>query len=268
MASLQELRDYIDANTKKGVCLAFSGGVDSAVLLKLVCDTGNPVHAVTFATQLHPQTEISAAKVLAAQLGAVHTVIEVDEFSDPSILQNPPDRCYRCKRLLFRRLKAYAKEHDLQVLMDGTNADDLKEYRPGLKALKELRVMSPLADLSVDKQTIRSFAKQLGLSVASKPSAPCLATRLPYGDTIHRGQLERIAKGEAYLKGMGFPIVRLRLHGDIARLEVPLAQMPELLKKSPVLIDYLHTLGFCYITMDLEGFRSGSMDQFLSEAQK
>jgi len=247
------------------VAVAYSGGVDSAVVLRAALMASPKVHGVIFHTMLHPMEETSEAVKLAKEMGAAVQVIEVDEFTNPAITDNPPDRCYHCKHMLFTKLKAYAREHELEVVMDGTNGDDLNQYRPGLRALKELEVVSPLAQMGLDKQQVRLMAKELGLpvSVSDKPSAPCLATRLPYNTPFDREVLDRIARGEEYLKACGFQTVRLRLHGDIARLEIPKVDFGLFLEQAEGIASQLKKLGFTYITLDLEGFRSGSMDYYI-----
>ena len=243
-----------------GVCLAFSGGVDSALLLALLTDKGIPVTAVTFRTALHPQGDMDNAVKVARERGAAHRFVDVDEFQDPAILQNPPDRCYHCKHLLFETLCRLAEEEGLGVPMDGTNADDLKEYRPGLRALKELGVRSPLAECGITKAQVREMAAELGLSTASRPSSPCMATRLPYGETITKEKLRRIETGEGLLKEMGFPVCRLRVQENLCRIEVPKDQIVRAAELHETLSKQLTALGFSFVTLDLGGFRSGSYD--------
>lgn len=257
---------------QKGMCLAFSGGVDSSLLLKIACDMGRKqqkeVHAVLFETKLHPMGDMEAAKEIAQELGAVFHVISVNELDNPSILMNPIDRCYQCKAYLFQQLYKYADTLGLSVLVDGTNADDLLEYRPGIKALQELSVHSPLAALGITKQMVREYASELGLSVANRPSAPCLATRLPYNTKIDFDTLERLDAGELYLKNLGYDIVRLRLYQDLLRIEIEPGLFLKFLNQKQEIINYLKELGFVYITLDMEGFRSGSMDIKIKMSEK
>lgn len=260
----QALRSYLRPLVRQGICLAFSAGVDSSLLLYLTCQeaaqVGKTVQAVIFATQLHPAADVVLAQQLCDQIGATLHVVKVDEFSIPAVKHNAPDRCYHCKKKLFTQLKETAHRLNCGVCMDGTNADDLKEYRPGLRALKELGIASPLAELGITKVQVRQMAGELGIAVAQRPSSPCLATRLPYGAEVTPQLLRRIEQGENLMKEMGFPVVRVRVHGDIVRLEVPLEHLSALLEQRPKVVDGLHELGFSYITVDLEGFRSGSMD--------
>lgn len=267
---LVQLKQYIEELVEEGVCIAFSGGVDSSLILKVACEAGKKfkkeVHAVTFETQLHPVSDVAISKQVAREMGAVHTIIQVNEFENKEILKNPIDRCYQCKKSLFVGLKEFAKEKNLKYLVDGTNGDDLNAYRPGIKALKELEVVSPLAELGITKREVREMASKLKISVSSRPSAPCMATRLPYNTQISFELLEKIDKGEEFIKGLGFEIVRLRVHGDIVRVEIKKEDLPKGLEKSQLIVDYLKDLGFTYITLDLEGFRSGSMDVHILKA--
>lgn len=263
------LQSIIAQLVPQGVCVAFSGGADSSLILKLATEearrVGRTIHAVTFATTLHPSTDLPIARRVAEEMGAHHVILELDEFTDEGILQNPVDRCYRCKKMLFQRLQEYAADQGLKVILDGTNQDDLSVYRPGLKALAELGIRSPLAEAGLTKADVRALARELGISVSDRPSAPCLATRLPYGTRIRRELLDRIEAGEAYLVSQGFAVVRLRSHGDILRIEIPREDFQRFLDLSPLIIAKMHELRFLYVTLDLEGFRSGSMDLALEE---
>lgn len=256
-----KLREYIaQLACKGGLCVAFSGGVDSAVLLKVCSEVTDNVIAVTFNTALHPVGDVNDAKRIANAYGVKHEVLDIDEFADQAIMQNPIDRCYLCKSLLFRTLRDFAKEQGFSVILDGTNADDLKEYRPGLKAIAELSVISPLAELRISKQEVRELAKEFALDVANKPSSPCLATRLPYNTKITKEKLTMIDEGEKILRQMGFEVTRLRLHDDIVRIEIAKDKLLDAIKYSDQITEKLKALGFKYITLDLEAFRSGSMD--------
>lgn len=254
---------------KEDMFLAFSGGVDSSLLLKLACDSaaksGKKVYAVTFATRLHPAGDMKNAGKVAEELGGEHVILKIDELEQDDIRQNPPNRCYLCKRHLFSQLKEFGKEKGGGNFVDGTNADDLKEYRPGLRALKELDIISPLAECSMTKEDVRQMASEYGISSAKRPSAPCMATRLPYGANLDYEILGRIEKGEAFIKKYIEGNVRLRLHGDIARIEIDKAQFRTFLEKGDEIVKGLKKLGFSYITLDMEGFRSGSMDIYVKE---
>ncbi len=249
---------------KEDICLAFSGGVDSSLLLKVAADaagkTGKAVYAVTFDSRLHPSCDLEIAARVAKELGGIHKVVSVNELEQEEIRFNPVNRCYLCKKKLFQSLKDYAKEMNNPYIMDGTNEDDLHVYRPGIKALRELGIISPLAELHITKAQVKELASWYGISVASRPSAPCMATRLPYGTEIDYDILNHIGKGEEFVSTLVKGNVRLRLHHDIVRIEVDQESMGNLMEKSREIIAYLIELGFVYITMDLEGFRSGSMD--------
>lgn len=266
------LMDWMGRCGRQDVCLAFSGGVDSSLLLRMAVDAaqkyGSNVYAVTFHTRLHPPCDLETARDVAKELGGIHTVIAVDELEQEAIRTNPEDRCYLCKRHLFTKLKEFAALKGVSLCMDGTNEDDLHMYRPGIRALKELGVESPLARCHVTKGEVKALAASYGISVASRPSTPCMATRLPYGATLDYGVLDRIARGEAYLKESLEGNVRLRLHGDVARLEVDLGQMARLLDLREEVLGRLKSLGFPYVTLDLEGFRSGSMDLHLGDGRR
>lgn len=246
------------------ICLAFSGGVDSSLLLKVAADaaaeTGKKVYAVTFDSRLHPSCDLEIARRVAGELGGIHQVIEVDELEQEEIRMNPVNRCYLCKRHLFMSLKKLAGEYGVSRILDGTNEDDMHVYRPGIQALKELGIISPLAELHITKDAVKQMAAEYGISVASRPSTPCMATRLPYNTRIDYDVLDRIALGEAYLKRMLPGNVRLRLHGGIARLEVDRDSFTRILDMGEEVVRRLKELGFTYVTLDMEGFRSGSMD--------
>lgn len=261
---LARLTAYLEQHIREGIGLAFSGGVDSSLLLKVASDIsrnkGHQVLAITFETKLHPHGDLEEARSIALDFGALHRTIEVDEFADPEIMHNPEDRCYRCKKLLFRTLIREAEREGYHFLIDGTNYDDRNAYRPGMRALKELGIHSPLLELEITKEQIRSLAAELGIPSSDKPSAPCLATRLPYGTILDFDILERIDRGEQYIKTLGFYNVRLRLHQDILRIEIDKRDFDKLIQYNEVILAKLKELGFFYITLDLEGFRSGSMD--------
>lgn len=251
------------------ICLAFSGGVDSSLLLKVAVDaaaeTGKKVYAVTFDSRLHPSCDLRIARQVAGELGGIHQVMEVDELEQEEIRMNPVNRCYLCKRHLFMTLKKLAGEKGVRRILDGTNEDDMHVYRPGIRALKELGIISPLAELHITKEAVKGMASEYGISVASRPSTPCMATRLPYNTRIDYDVLDRIAQGEAYLRDVLPGNVRLRLHGGIARLEVDNEAFARLLDMRADVVRQLKGLGFTYVALDLEGFRSGSMDVGITE---
>ncbi len=255
---------------RQDVCLAFSGGVDSSLLLKLAADSaaahGTTVYAVTFDSRLHPACDLENAKKVAAELGGVHVVVTVDELEMEEIRSNPPDRCYLCKKQLFGKLLEFAAEKQISLTMEGTNEDDLHVYRPGIRAVRELGVKSPLAEAGLTKAEVKALAAEYGISAASRPSTPCMATRLPYGAELSYEVLKQIEEGEAVLRELIGGNVRLRLHGDVARIETDGENLEKAVALRGQLISRLKALGFVYITLDLEGFRSGSMDVHIRQA--
>lgn len=267
MLKLKKLQNEISTMVNEGICIAFSGGVDSSLILKVACEEGKKqnkkIYAVTFDTRLHPVSDVEISKKVAMEMGAVHNIIKIDELENKSIINNPVDRCYQCKKMLFLNLINFAKENKLKYILDGTNSDDLKVYRPGIKALRELKIISPLANLDINKEEVRLMAEILNISVANRPSSPCMATRLPYNTEINYNLLEKIDKGEEFIRKLGFPIIRLRVHKDIVRIEINSEDFVRFLEYKDIVLKYLKELGFIYITLDLEGFRSGSMDIYL-----
>lgn len=260
---------FFEDITKQDVAVAFSGGADSALILKLACDgarkNGTNVYAVTVETKLHPHEDVAVAARVASEIGAIHKVVCIDEFADERMMHNPKDRCYICKHMIFSELLSLAKSLGIETVLEGTNEDDLHVYRPGIKALKELGIVSPLAKFGVTKAMVREWLEELGISVAKRPSAPCLATRIPYGTLLEEKVLKQIDEGETYLKELGFVNVRIRVHGQIARIEIDINQMMNLIEKREEIISHLKEIGFLYLTLDMEGFRSGSMDIEIDE---
>lgn len=265
MQKLDTLKTRLARLCHDGVCLAFSGGTDSALLLRLVAESrdtsgGNAI-AVTFTSALHSSVDVDAARALAAQYRVPHIVVESDVLALPDVAHNRIERCYACKKMLFENLISVARENNCAHVIDGTNADDLKTFRPGLRALRELGIVSPLAEAGFAKTEIRRVAESLGMPVAIKPSSPCLATRFPYDTELTPEKLRRVEAGERIVKELlGDVDVRLRCHDDTARLELPPALFPEICTAREALTTRLKSLGFRYVTLDLDGFRSGSMD--------
>lgn len=265
------LLDCLRRHQSGGIALAFSGGVDSTLLLALLRELQQeqpfPWLALTMHSLFQAESELTRVRELARQWAVPLQILSLDPLRLEPVQNNRPDRCYWCKRQIFESFWAYARSQGLQTLMDGTNADDLLAYRPGLRALRELQVLSPLAELGIDKKTVRALARELGLESAGKPSSPCLATRFEYGTALTAGLLQQIQKGEEILRRFcpeGTDL-RLRRHGDLARIEVPPVLLPTLAGRHAELSAALKTLGFKYVTLDLEGFRSGSMDITLSQ---
>ena len=260
----EQLEAIMDELTDQDMALAFSGGVDSSLLLKMAADRaakkGTKVWAVTFNSRLHPSCDLENARKVAGELGGIHVILEIDELKMEEIRSNPVNRCYLCKRNLFRTLMAFAKEKGVEVLAEGTNEDDLHVYRPGIQAVRELGIRSPLAEAGLTKEEVRRLAAACGISAASRPSTPCMATRLPYGARMDYEILKKIEAGEEILRRMIGGNVRLRLHGQVVRIETDPERFSLALEKREEVVRQLKELGFVYITLDLEGFRSGSMD--------
>lgn len=258
------LQQLMGEYAKENVAVAFSGGADSSLLLKLaVLQAQKPrkqVYAITADTELHPAQDVRIAEQVAKEMGAIHVVLEIREMEKAGIKDNPVDRCYRCKKYLFGRIKEKAEELGAEYILEGTNADDLLAYRPGIRAIEELEVKSPLREAGLTKEEVRALGGEYGISVADRPATPCLATRFPYGTLLEREKLAMVEKGETYLRTLGFYNVRLRVHGELARIEVDTEDLDKLLEKREEIVKYLKNLGYRYSTIDLEGFRSGSMD--------
>lgn len=263
---LDQLEKYLQNLAPDGIALAFSGGVDSTLLLAVLAKLHQaqqfPLTILTMHTVLQSAQEIAEAKELAAKFGLRHEVFSFTPFSVDEVCNNRIDRCYHCKKAIFSKFTDYAAKHHLKYLIDGTNADDLDVYRPGRKALKELGVISPLAELGISKKQIRQISAELGLPTASKPSVPCMATRFAYNTHLDDQAIQRATDGETLIRRM-FPQIkdiRLRIHGSLVRLEVSKEQISSVCDKAQDIVDGFKKLGFDYITLDLEGFRSGSFD--------
>ena len=248
-----ELINYLNKLQKNGLCLAFSGGVDSTLLLYLCKDLD--IVACTFKSVFQTEEEIRLTKDICKKYNVKQEVIEYYPLENSIIKSNPKDRCYHCKKLMFEKLRTLTKRN----IIDGTNFDDLNTFRPGLRALKELGIISPLAEFKITKEEIRAYAKELGISVYNKPSTPCLATRFPYNTNLCEDKLNIVEEGETFLKSQGFSDVRLRLHDDIARIELPKSDFDKIINNEKI-IPKFKELGIRYITLDLEGLRRGSMD--------
>ncbi len=254
-------------------CLvAFSGGVDSTVLAHAAYDIlGDQAVAATATSPSMPRNELEETVKLAHQIGIRHELVETDELEDPHYQVNDPRRCYFCKRIILRSLGELANRLELRNLLDGSNADDQDDYRPGSQAVLECQVKTPLAEVGLTKDEIRLLAREWGLPNWNKPATPCLSSRLAYGVSITAERLKRIERAEEFLRKLGFSPLRVRYHqGEIARIEILPEQIPQILDsaKRSQIVERLKQLGFEYITLDLEGFRSGSLNAVLSEKRR
>ncbi len=248
----------------KKVIIAFSGGVDSTILAALAHDVlGDNAIAVTLDTPAIPRSEVEDAGRVACELGIKHLVVSHNILGIPLVGINHPQRCYHCKQSMFGKLKDVLREKGFNYILEGTNISELGSYRPGMKAIKEESdiIRTPYIDHNVSKEEIYSIASQLGLSVALKPSSACLLSRFSYREKITAEMLEMVEKAESYLCSLGFVQVRVRTYGKTARIEVVPEEFSDLMDQRDVIIDRLKKFGFVHITLDLEGFRSGSMDE-------
>ncbi len=245
--------------------MAFSGGVDSTLLLAVARDTlgSERVVALTAATQLVPRREQGEAREMAEHLGVRHVVLHEDVLQLENVATNPRDRCYHCKHHIFSLFRGKLAELGFTHLVDGTNRDDLGEDRPGLKALEELGVLSPLAECGLGKQEVRSLSRQLGLPTAERPSFACLASRIPFGTPLTADNLARVERCEDFLQSLELGNFRVRCHDNLARIELDPDDFPRLLDQAwrSALVERLKEFGFTYVTLDLQGFRSGSMGE-------
>lgn len=245
-------------------CVALSGGVDSSLVLALAARALGPsvVTAVTADSPIFPAGEREAAAGLAARLGVEHVLLATDVLHDPVFAANPPDRCYHCKGRLFDGIAAVACERGRAAVVDGANLDDLDDYRPGMRATDERGVVHPLLEAGVGKAQVRRLARRLGLAARDAPQQACLASRFPYGEPIDEERLRRVAAAEAVLLELGFRQCRVRHHGPLARVEVETAEIGRAAGAAREAIERrLRALGFTYVTLDLRGFRSGSLNE-------
>jgi pyridinium-3,5-biscarboxylic acid mononucleotide sulfurtransferase len=249
----------------ESLVVAFSGGVDSGLLCAMgSLALGDRLLAVTVRSPVESLGDHDAAAALAHQVGFMHRVEDFDDLANPQFVANPPDRCYHCKLARFKAIQGIAAEVGAKFIAEGSNADDADDYRPGARAVAELGIRSPLAEVGLKKVEIRALSQALGLSVWDRPSAPCLATRFPYGTPVTRQGLSQVGQGEIFLREHGFQPVRVRHYGKTARLEVvPEAIQPLVAMREEILL-FFKGLGFTYVVVDLAGYRSGSMNEVLS----
>lgn len=248
------------------VLIAYSGGVDSTFLLRVASDVlGDQVLAVTAASPTYPIEELDQATVFCRTLGVKQIVVTTDELAVPEFCANPPERCYHCKKELFGTLQRLAEQQGICHILDASNADDCADFRPGRTAAQELGVRSPLVEAGLGKTEIRALSRELGLPTWNKPAMACLASRFPYGETITSDKLTRIEQAESFLRQSDFRNVRVRAHGDMARIEVAPDIVHRLTESGlrATLVTRFKELGFVYVTVDLQGYRTGSMNEVL-----
>lgn len=248
------------------VAVAFSGGADSTLLLAACVNVLGPerVLAVTADSPTLPRSELAEARALANELGTHHIVVTTEELQDERFAHNPPDRCYYCKHHLFEQIGLLARERGYRYMVYGATADDMSDYRPGMRAAKEAGAIAPLLEAGFTKDDVRQLSRQWGLRTWDKPSMACLASRIPYGTPITREDLHKVERGEEWLRrSVGFRQVRVRHHGPIARIEVAPEDLPRLVDETirHHIDAYFKQLGYTYVTADLGGFRSGSMNE-------
>jgi len=246
------------------ILVAFSGGVDSTFLLLAAVDAlRDKVLAVTIDGELYSPGEAAEAAELARLLGAEHIILENSDLADPAFAENPPDRCYHCKKDEYGKLLEIAHKRGISVVADGANADDMYDYRPGMRAGVELGVISPLKDTGFTKKEIRALSRKFGLPTADKPANPCLASRFPYGMKITSEGLKQVGAAEAIIRDIGIPVVRVRHHGNLARIEAPVEYHRLILERAAEVESKLKALGYVYVALDLLGYRAGSMNETL-----
>ncbi len=267
---LQKLEQLKTLFTEMEMALiAYSGGVDSTLVAKIAYDVlGDRALAVTAESPSLLPEELEDARIQAATIGIRHQVVQTHEIENPNYTANPVNRCYFCKSELHDTLKPLAQQLGYPYVVDGVNADDLHDYRPGIQAAKERGARSPLAELGITKAEVRELSKYLGLSWWDKPAQPCLSSRFPYGEEITIPKLQRVGRAEIYLRKLGLKNLRVRSEGDTAKIELPPEQIKEFVLTTdlPTLVSAFQEFGFIYVTLDLEGYRSGKLNQVLTFA--
>ncbi len=262
----QKIKTVHKILNKKKVLVAFSGGVDSSVITSLAKEVCEEVLAVTANSNTFPEDEILNAEKVAKELGIKWKIIEIDELANDKFAENPPIRCYYCKKELMNELLNIVQAENFDLIIDGTNASDLHDHRPGILALKELKVKSPLAEAGITKKEIRQIAKDRGISVWQRPSMACLSSRFPYGERITAEKLKMVENAERFIRNSyDIKILRVRYYNGLARIEVGKEEIKRVLseKRFYEILNYLKNLGFKYVTLDLEGYRTGSMNEIL-----
>lgn len=266
---LEKLRNLFEQMEQ--ALIAYSGGVDSALVAKVAYDVlGERALAITAISPSLLPEELEEAKLQADFIGINHELVETDEMSNPNYTSNPINRCYFCKSELHDRIKPLAINRGYPYVVDGVNADDLQDYRPGIQAAKERGARSPLAEIGITKVEVREISHLLGLAWWNKPAQPCLSSRFPYGEEITVTKLQRVGRAEVYLRKLGYDNLRVRSTGDTARIELPSEQILSFVSATDLakLVKTFQDFGFIYVTLDLEGYRSGKLNQVLSNTSK
>jgi pyridinium-3,5-biscarboxylic acid mononucleotide sulfurtransferase len=248
--------------------VAYSGGIDSTLMAHVAHRVlGDRALAVTAISPSLLPDDLEDAKIQALEMGVMHRLIETHEMDNPNYTSNPINRCYFCKSELYDTLKPLAQEWGYSYIVDGVNADDLQDYRPGIQAAKERGTRSPLAEVGITKLEVRELARSLGLPWWDKPAQPCLSSRFPYGEAITVEKLRRVGQAERYLRTLGWQTLRVRSEGEVARIELPAEQIPVFVAQTNLegLVQQFQSYGFVYVTLDLEGFRSGKLNQVLMQ---
>ncbi|MEM8532110.1 MAG: ATP-dependent sacrificial sulfur transferase LarE [Chloroflexota bacterium] len=264
MVTLEEKYLHLQENLRslKSVLVAFSGGVDSTLLLKVAYDVlGDRAIAATADSETYPREELAQAQELASSIGCQHIIVQTDELQDEAYAINQPDRCYHCKKTLFTELEPLAQKLQINAIVYGAMADDVGTHRPGHRAATEFQIRSPLIDADIGKTEIRELARRLDIPNWNKPSYACLSSRIAYGERVTADKLHRLDSAERFLRSLGFSQFRVRHHDTIARIEVPVDRLQQVVDEHERIVHYLKELGYTYVTLDLQGFRSGSMNE-------
>jgi uncharacterized protein len=264
---LEDLKTLIGKRDR--LLISFSGGVDSSLLAYVAKDIlGEKAVCVILDSETLPRSELEHAEALAKSLGLNYQVVRFSILEDKEFTDNSPNRCYICKKISIQMLKKLAAQHGLHSIADGVNLTDYKDYRPGIRACDEEGIWHPFVDAKITKEDIREITRALGLSIWDKPSSACLASRIPYGEDIAVDNLSRVEKAEDHLKSLGFGQVRVRDHNQVARIELPCEEMQRALKLGDEIAEKLKDIGYRYVTLDLQGFQSGSMNEVLWTGKK